>query len=158
MDQNLNTVLVHDVHQNQITVPVEKLVWRVSVYGILKNNQDEILFQKNPQFNKLNLPGGSIEKGEDIISALKREFLEETGYSVSVQKLLGVDTDFFTYSDIYFHSIVIFYEVKLDSETVVAIDKTEGDSEAVIWVKKEDLNLDNVQPIYTKILKESLGL
>jgi 8-oxo-dGTP diphosphatase len=36
------------------------------------------------------MPGGQVEEGEDLVSALKREIEEESSCRVSVERLLGV--------------------------------------------------------------------
>jgi len=37
----------------------------------------------------LNLPGGAVEEGEDILNAAKREFEEETGFTAEKMHYLG---------------------------------------------------------------------
>jgi len=36
------------------------------------------------------MPGGQVEEGEDIISALKREVIEESGIDIEIKKLAAV--------------------------------------------------------------------
>jgi len=60
--------------------------------GILADSENKILLQKRSDFSKWGLPGGALEFGETAPEACKREFLEETGLEVSVNKLIGVTT------------------------------------------------------------------
>ena len=65
--------------------------------GILSQS-GKILLQKRADKGTWGLPGGAIELGESALEALVREFYEETGIEVRVEKLLNVYTK---YSDIY---------------------------------------------------------
>ena len=51
------------------------------VYGIYVENDKLLVINKNggPYINRYDLPGGSLEAGESLSIAMKREFLEETG-------------------------------------------------------------------------------
>ncbi len=50
---------------------------------VIENEAGEILLQKRSDLGVWGLPGGNAEPGEDLISVVTREVLEETGLSVS---------------------------------------------------------------------------
>lgn len=62
---------------------------RFSVRVILHNDNDEFCIVKSEKYGYLQIPGGGIEEGESIISALRRETEEETGYLIKDIKILG---------------------------------------------------------------------
>jgi 8-oxo-dGTP diphosphatase len=61
----------------------------VAVGGLVTNDNDQALLMYHP-VRGWEFPGGQVEVGEDLISALIREIKEETGIIVSVQRLAGV--------------------------------------------------------------------
>lgn len=65
--------------------------------GILSQS-GKILLQKRADKGTWGLPGGALELGESALEALVREFYEETGVEVRVEKLLNIYTK---YSDSY---------------------------------------------------------
>ncbi|MBP6911796.1 MAG: NUDIX domain-containing protein [Candidatus Pacebacteria bacterium] len=71
---------------------IEKLPIRKKVRGLIfKNKNTLVCIEENGYGVKhlLKLPGGSIEKNESNIKAIKREILEETGYEIDGIKCLG---------------------------------------------------------------------
>jgi ADP-ribose pyrophosphatase YjhB (NUDIX family) len=54
----------------------------IGVFALILNNKNQILLLKRHSKNYWERPGGKIEYGEDIFSALKREVLEETGVHI----------------------------------------------------------------------------
>ena len=59
---------------------IEKLPFRIGVGIIVLNNKNQVFVGKrkdNPG-NNWQMPQGGIDKGEDFISAMKRELMEET--------------------------------------------------------------------------------
>lgn len=62
---------------------------RYTARAILKNKDKKYAVMYSHKFNLYSLPGGGVDEGEDIISALKREILEETGCLCDDIKELG---------------------------------------------------------------------
>lgn len=66
-----------------------KYDFRETCFGIVRNNNKMLLVNKNNQYS---LVGGGIEEGESFEDCLKREFIEESGYSItSVKELVRID-------------------------------------------------------------------
>jgi ADP-ribose pyrophosphatase YjhB (NUDIX family) len=90
-------------------IPIEKLVFRPSIYGVIIRNNKILLV---PQWDGYDFPGGGIDKGETNEHALLREVKEETGLSVKIQNILLCEEDFFKdfhEDDAYYHSILLYY-------------------------------------------------
>jgi len=71
---------------------INKLPIHKKVRGVIfKNKNTLICIEENGYGIKhlLKLPGGSVEKNESNIKAIKREILEETGYEIDDIKCLG---------------------------------------------------------------------
>lgn len=84
---------------------------RVRVCGVCIE-QDKILLVHHRGLGKDNSlwapPGGGMDYGEDAAQALKREFLEETGLEIALERFLFVHE----YLDPPLHGIELFFEVK----------------------------------------------
>lgn len=67
--------------------------YRLVVRGILIENNKVLLCQRSHRAGSFpglwELPGGKVDSGEDFDKALVREFREETGLSISLEKVLG---------------------------------------------------------------------
>jgi len=62
----------------------------VGVFGIITNEQDEVLLCHRNDYDLWNLPGGGLEKGETPWECIIRESKEETGLDVKVSRLMGI--------------------------------------------------------------------
>lgn len=67
----------------------EKDKFSISVRGVAIKD-GKILLVKEREEKRLETPGGRIKHGESIENALKREFLEETGYDIEIVKPIHV--------------------------------------------------------------------
>ena len=67
----------------------------LAVNGVVKFQGGIILTKRTikPFKDYWHLPGGSVKKNEQIIDALKRKVLDETGLTIEVEKLLGIYDD-----------------------------------------------------------------
>lgn len=54
-------------------------LYRISINALIKNDNNEILVVKEAGRDFWDLPGGGMDHGEDIKSALARELYEEVG-------------------------------------------------------------------------------
>ncbi|WP_413466007.1 NUDIX domain-containing protein [Metabacillus litoralis] len=70
---------------------------------IIFDDNGSVLLQKRADVGLWGIPSGHVEPGETVEQAAKREVLEETGYHISIEKLIGVYSDpasqVFTYPD-----------------------------------------------------------
>jgi 8-oxo-dGTP diphosphatase len=56
-----------------------------------------------------SVPGGGVNFGETLTDALKREFLEETGLTIRVNRLCSVSE----FMEMPLHAVELFYEVDI---------------------------------------------
>ncbi|MEA5095032.1 MAG: NUDIX domain-containing protein [Sedimentibacter saalensis] len=81
---------------------------RKAVYGIVINSEGKIATIETP--GGYFLPGGGIENNESHEMCLKREFLEETGYEITVGNYIGRSSMYHIAKKYkYMHGIVFFY-------------------------------------------------
>lgn len=102
-----------DLDKKTYDVPVEKLRWRPSVYGIIIQDGQILL---SPQFDGYDIPGWGINIWEKIDKALIREVHEETGMEIEIQDLIHVDSNFFVHPrhpDDFLQSILIYYRARI---------------------------------------------
>lgn len=95
----------------------------------LFNKDNEILLLKRKDSKNWTMPGGTLEFGENLIDCAKREVLEETGYIIEINNLIGTYSNPNTvveYSDgevrqeftIVYSGIIISGKPKIDEESI----------------------------------------
>lgn len=84
---------------------------RLGAYGILLEG-DNVLLEKT--YLGYFIPGGGLEPGELHEEALRREYLEETGYEVTPVRMLGevVQYVFVPHSKRYLKKLATFFLVE----------------------------------------------
>ncbi|WP_062104384.1 NUDIX hydrolase [Bacillus niameyensis] len=137
------------------------------VYGICVENGQLLVIRKNggPYINRFDLPGGSLEEGESLSDAMKREFMEETGFEIEIKENIGV-VDFQLpwqwkgFTDV--HHIAVYYLVEIIGGEICVPEQFEGqDSLGALWVSEKDISLENASPLVLKAFEwlktETLG-
>ena len=106
---------------------------RPGVYGIALNEHGEVAIVKTP--TGYFLPGGGIEGNESYPECLQREFLEETGYEIQIEKFIGEARQYYYSEELERHvySIGYFYEVILKNKTMDSIE----DDHELQWFEPE---------------------
>ncbi|WP_180953506.1 NUDIX hydrolase [Bacillus sp. T33-2] len=88
----------------------KEYITRPGAYGIIFNTEkNKIAITKH--LGKYFLIGGGVEEGETPEDCLRREFLEEAGWYVKIEKYIGTAQRYFysTNQYEYMHSIGDFY-------------------------------------------------
>ena len=93
-----------------------KYDFRETCFGIVKNDNKLLLVNKKNQYS---LVGGGIEEGESFEECLRREFIEESGYSItSVKELVRIDCYWLAAGKYPMLSRVNVFEVDVDLNNV----------------------------------------
>ena len=136
------------------------------VYGICYENGKLLCIEKTrgPYQHRFDLPGGSQELGEGLTETLKREVLEETGYTLSrylnprIYDVLVQEEG----KDFAVHHIMAFYDIVLDFESSQKslpheVFDGSNDSANAIWLPLEQITEENASPLVLKVKAELLG-
>ena len=135
------------------------------VYGVCYENGKLLCIEKTrgPYQHRFDLPGGSQEIGEGLTETLKREVLEETGYTLirySNSRIYDVMVQE-EGQDFAVHHIMAFYDIELDFEGPHKSLPQEvlggsNDSANAIWLNLEEITTDNASPLVLKVKAELL--
>jgi ADP-ribose pyrophosphatase YjhB (NUDIX family) len=143
-------VMAYDLFDNVHQRELKNFKFRPSAYGILRQGT-KILFKRHPAIEKFDLPGGGIELDETISKGLIREFKEETGLKIKVDKLLSVEDNYFTFEGEDAHGLLIFYEVeKISGE----LTPNGEDSVDVQYFEIDSLTKENVHRSCWNIIQQ----
>lgn len=116
---------------------------KVAVHAFIKKGNKFLVTLRSPvndyKPNEWDLPGGTVEFGEDIEPALKRELLEETKLKVQISKPIYVCSQ--TKNER--HQFWIVYECKYIKGEVKLNSEEHGEFK---WINKKQLN--KIKKIY----------
>lgn len=118
------------------------------MYGVLVENGKALLTNtKVPSGAIVNFPGGGLELGESPIEALTREFMEETGITVSVAELLFCSQAFQQNPEYPSEQLIhIYYRVhRITGE--ICQGGNNDDVLDVRWCSLEDLSSQRILPV-----------
>src|SRR5690554_5389188 len=98
------------------------MAFNIRVYGILKNNNDEVLLSDEKRFGRkfTKFPGGGLKQGEGIKDCLIREFQEELSLDIDVNELIYL-TDFYQKSAFHENDqiISVYYSVSAGNTDLI---------------------------------------
>ena len=132
-----------------VSLMIENVKFNFRVACVLEHN-GKILLHKGKNDDFWNLVGGRIKAGEDSLSALKREMLEELNINISEAKLINVSENFFNYDNKDYHEILFVYNSYLpECEITNKQDFASIDNPTITyhWYSKEEIKGVNCKPV-----------
>jgi ADP-ribose pyrophosphatase YjhB (NUDIX family) len=112
----------------------------VAVDGIIENERGEILLVKDRQKQIYTVPGGQVETGENLIDALEREVMEETGVHIKAVKMICVSSNTCTYRGYNgYGTIPTKVMFGFTCKYTYGELRTSDETSEVLWVKREDV-------------------
>lgn len=85
-------------------------------------HEDHVLLHRNIRDDFWALPGGRAELMEPSAQTILREFREELGVEVTIDRLLWVMENFFDYDNVPYHELSFYYLVQIEG-TPAILDK-----------------------------------
>lgn len=122
---------------------------RLTARGILRNKDGLYAVMYAGKFNLHSLPGGGVEDGEDLLTALRREILEETGCSCDHIEELGIVAENRAHQDFTTHAH--YYIVTTDHEAApIHLTEDELANKTVVqWHPLEEVIRLISEPVHT---------
>lgn len=130
----------------------DKAVFNYRVAGVWIQD-GHVLLHKSVNDNHWALPGGRVEITEESQKGLFREFQEELGIDVKVERLLWSVENFFDFNGTNFHEIGFYYKVSLKDDYKFSTEEfygMEGDHLIYKWIPIDDLDELSLQPEFLK--------
>ena len=112
---------------------------RLTARGIVKNSDGLYAVMYAGKFNLHSLPGGGVEDGEDTLTALRREILEETGCACDHVRELGIVAENRAHQDFTTHA---YYYIVITNHEAAPIHLTEDElanKTVVQWHTLDDM-------------------
>ena len=99
---------------------------------VINNSKIALLFVSKHNYHKL--PGGGVESGEDLETALHREILEETGCNIKIKQDIGMIIEYRDDKDMRQESYCYLAEVDGEIKAPSFTDEEKDDGFKLIWV------------------------
>lgn len=116
-----------------------------AVGGLIVNGFNQLLLvrrARNPGLGKWGLPGGFVDRGENVEEALRREVLEETNLKVSQADYLMSRPNQYAYHGVVSPVIDLFFECRAESLGDLSLAADELDHH--VWVRPSGEHLDHM--------------
>ena len=125
----------------------------IGAYGICASHGKLLVIRKKggPYTKRFDLPGGTIEPNETMEEAVRREFREETGVDVGIDRCLGA-RDYIVawtrdrFDHTHCHHIAVLYEVEYVRGDV-ANSPCFDDSDGAEWIDVDSIAEDDASPL-----------
>tara|TARA_B100001167_G_C16760415_1_gene301057 strand:- start:1154 stop:1603 length:450 start_codon:yes stop_codon:yes gene_type:complete len=125
-----------------------------TVGALILNNQNKILLVKSHKWinNKYSVPGGHVEIGESLSSAIIREVKEETGLDILPKRLFMIQ-ECIKPDEFYKSKHFIFFDfICVSKNDTITLDKNE--LQEYVWSNIEDINEEQLESFTRNLIKK----
>lgn len=136
-------------------------VFNYRVAGIwIKNGH--VLLHRDVNEKNWSLPGGRVKLAEDSTLSIKREFQEELGLDIEIERLAWIVENFFEYKGKDIHEIGMYYLVTEENEPFELRSSpfygNEGERLIYQWMPIEELQEIELYPEFLRTALSKLPL
>lgn len=115
----------------------------------------KVLLQREKDGNEYTLPGGTVKLGETSVETLIREYKEETGDDIIVNRLIWTEENFWEYCGKKQHSIAFYYLIDFsdDAKTLKLnefVSQKDNCNVVLGWMPIENLKDITIFPSFLK--------
>lgn len=117
-----------------------------AVTAVVQDEQGRVLLIHRVDNDRWALPGGAVEVGENVATAIAREVLEETGITIDGLELTGIYSDpkhVIAYDD---GEVRQQFALCVRASPVAGILQTDAEATDVQWVPATELDSLNIHP------------
>lgn len=104
------------------------------------------------------LPGGHVELLENSNDAIIREFKEETGFDVQVEKLLFVTENFFKSGAFDCHELGMYYLLNSENIPIEDFNSNEDEGDKITRLSFKWIDVNNISCVKPEFLKEKIDV
>ncbi|MFD0362746.1 NUDIX hydrolase [Nocardia sp. GCM10030253] len=122
---------------------------KVAVSAFVRNHEGRILMIRRTDNDKYSIPGGGLEAGETVTTAVVREVREvreETGVDVEVSGLVGIFSNpdhVIVYDD---GEVRQEFSICFSADPVGGTLRTSSESKEVLWIAPQDIPTLDIHP------------
>lgn len=137
----------------QFGKPLEPCTERPGAYAVIFNETGQLLVVTAK--NRYHLPGGGIDAGEDPKTAVVREVMEETGYSMIITRELGQAHQFLDTADLGPINKLGMYFLGTVSQDAQLNQSTDHEH---TWISTEDFFNSSAHDFHKWAVREALKI
>jgi 8-oxo-dGTP diphosphatase len=129
----------------------------VGVGGVVVQDGRALIVKRahEPRKGEWSLPGGTVELGETLVEALRRELREETGLEVDVGEVVEVfDRVHRLEGRIQYHFVIVDYVCYPAGGVLAAGD----DAADVAWVSADEIDRYGVNEFAARVIRRGLTM
>ena len=140
-----------------LTIDLDEGILNCRAAAIINHN-GKILFHHNVAEPHYALIGGRVEIGEDSVTTLKREILEEIGKDIEITGYISTIENFFEMKGSKYHEIMFVHKMEFSNKEDKQIEHTIKNIEGKDYVQNEWIDISKIDdyPIVPKVIKNIL--